>query len=377
MRKASPKKQKPKESLDEAVRLAKEVAATAEKVEFYAQASKKPPRALTQELQKGEKRLDLMIQGLMKEKRNLRNDLLSHPELTEETVAELEWSYLKAVSFTTDADGKISRIFAIPFLFLMDKEGAKHGIIEPSPAVKETLSEFIEAFVLARFRDVADGDMEITLADEPLYRWAAIAYDEQKIPEMHAALLEGRWDEWVDLSKATDSIKALSAPQEGWQMGMWPFAIKHGNEEALEKIDMSVFADEFEEQFEEIFDPSSEKSYFPPIDANLMGNEGARRLWEKHVELAIEEIDDLRRGDTLKIAEVSLLWKEGELAGVLMDIRAVEESSPEGEQVLYRKRIQRDVLFGESAELFGHWIMGFLPMRRLDYRILIGHEQID
>lgn len=374
MRRAPPAKQE-EPSLDGALSLAKRIAATAEKVDLYARESKRPPRALTLELKREEKKLDTMVKTLVKERRAGRHEIFSHPDITEETATELEWSYHKAISFTKDSAGTPSRIFAIPFLFKAGKDGKKQGVIEPSARARSTMENFIKAFASSRWSEAGDGQLSICLASKPLYSWIALAMDDQRIAEMHEALLAGKWRAWDQASQSTEKLQALGGePKEGWFSAMWPFALQHPNEKALEDLDFQVFRDEFKEQFEEIFDPASEKDYFAPVDPLLMGNEGVKRLWVKHLETAVAEAD-AAGPSALKMLEVTFLWSEEVFVGVEVELQALGDN--EAENPIYRKRIRREALIGESPESFGGWIMGFDPIKRLDYKVLLGHDIAD
>lgn len=359
-------------SLEKAVEMAKQVVETAEKLDLYERSSKRPPRELTMALKKGESLLDSMVRELVRERRARRGDIFSHPEMTEEMAMELEWSYQKAICMTKAGARQHSRVFAIPFIFRRTK-GKKEGVIEPTAKARSTMAKFIQSFAESKWDGLADGRLKIDLASRPLYSWVALAVDERKIPEMHEALISGKWGVWDHASQATESVRSLGGDEdEGWFVAMWPFALKHPSEKSLQDIDFQALREEFKEQFEEIFDPASEKGYFAPIDPLMMANEGTKRLWIKQLEITAQELDRQAPG-SMKLADVTFLWRGDSLEGIEVEFSATDEDG----SLVYRKRVKRDVLFGESPESFGAWIMGFDPLRRLDLKIMLGHALLE
>lgn len=352
------------------VQLAREVAATAKKVDFYKDARRDAPESLTKALKEKEGTLDQMVKELFEKKPEFKSEILEHQSVTDEALREIEFSYHKAMCFLTPKDGAPSRMFFLPFVFWSEGKNMGRNVLDfTASAKKESLKQFVASFVMERFADESMKAPQVEVYGQSILDWSVLDEEERGIPVLHQALLDGFQ---LDLSVAfPERARVLAdSDEEGWSLGVLPFALRHEDEAFLESIDFVEFEEDFMEQFEEIFDPASQADYSAPVDPSMMQNEGIRLLWGKQLDLMVGEMARIKKSKHYASVQATMVWNGQELDAVVMDFRVGED----GEEPLYHRQMSRQALLGEtSAELAG-FLASYAPLIREDFELVIQHQ---
>lgn len=376
-------------AIAEAFSLAKKVAASAHTVDMYFQARKTPPKNMEAELDRLTGELDERIVSLLQVREDLKGDLIEIEAMTEDVAQELEMSYKKAVAFTPVGGGLFSRMFFLPFIYKRSAAGVVSGALSPNEAQRETLREFIESFVNERVGE--EQGVECRLYPRSLLDWLVAEEEEKHLPKLHHALLEGGELEEKSYFKERAKIqKSKLEHSGGWSVGVLPIALVSASEALLEAFDFTEEELDFSEQFTSIFDQNQEMDCYAPVDPDLMGNEGTKRLWIKQVELTCEEMVARKKPSHLAVIEVTYAWQDSELVGVVLDFQISsereghfggsfvdDEDGEPDESVYFHKQLSRGALMEESPEDVASFLVSYPPILRTDFKILISHELVD
>lgn len=370
---------KKQQSIDKVIELAKSVSSNAKKMDVYRQAKREPSKEASAALSESEKKLDAMVSSMLSKEENLKDAVLSWPNLSDEVLSEVEWSYQKAVCYKRLPDGMVSRLFFLPFIYWESDDGKEDGRIDFQGPAGEALASFIGSFVAHRETQTPDApEPRVVLFQKNLLDCLILEEEEKILPDLHQALLEGRDFSVDDLQPRGRLSHSNDEDAPGWTVGALPFALIHPDEEYLERVDFEEFAEEFMEEFEEIFDGLSKLDYEFPIVPNMIAESGARHLWQKQVQITIEEMVRIKKPKHLGVIEVTLVLADEELAGVVMDFELGDPKVPGDDQrsLAYHRQIARGALNGETGQSLGDFLLGYPELRRKDFKVIFSYDTV-
>lgn len=361
---------------DSLIDQAKSVASIAKKLDFYRDARRDPPESMSKSLHEQEALLDSSVKSLLASRDNLKADVLSDDRFDQDVLREIEISYQKAVCFSLGVERKHSRMFFLPCVYFRREDGRVDAVIDFDEEKGQTLADFLVAFLDEHFgEDQALGSPHVKLYSKSLRDWNVQDEEEKMLPALHAALLSG---DPLDLNQAFPfRANALQSPGSGWAVAVLPFAVEHDDEGWLESISFDGYDDDFTEEFEEIFDPSSKMDYAVPCDPTVMQDEAVRHLWNKQLELTVEEMINSKKAKHICAIETTFVWEDGEFAGVVMDFKILDpdkSADEEMENVIYHKQLSRQTLIGEAPGQLSAFLVEYPPVMREDFDLVFGHQ---
>lgn len=368
---------KKQSGIDKVVELAKSVSSHVKKMDVYREAKKEPAAGVERALLDSEQRLDELVAQMLGEESNLKDAILSRPDVNDDSLSEIEWSYQKAVCFKRLEDGRFSRLFFLPFIYWVDESGAETGYLNFQGKKRETLANFLSSFVASReFEDSDEPAPEVKVFNQNLLDCLILEEEEKRLPELHQALLDGSS---FDISAGFNNRERVGGGdegQEGWTVGALPFAVIHADADYLDRIDFEEAADDFLEEFEEIFDRSSLLNYDAPIAPNFIAEAGSRHLWQKQVELTIQAMLRAKKTKHSAVIEVTLVRSDQDLVGVVMDFEMGDASrAVEGEKSsVFHRQISRGAFSGETAQMLGDFLLSHPELQRKDFKIVFGYD---
>ena len=351
------------DTVDTAISLAKNVASLVKKIDWYKTEKGAPPNKMLDDLVKMEHSLDNLVAKLLLKEIDLKNLILSNDKLTEDSALELELSYKRATCVTT-YDQKYAKLFFLPFLYLQEKNGSKTGLINFNQTKLETLKSFILDFLKNKFKE---NDVEVKLYPHPIFDCLINENEEKYLPVLHEATLN---EEKVNLEKYFKAHGDLvNSPTDeknsGWSMGIFSFSILHSDLNILESLNFEEYSEDFIEEFEEIFDPSSSCYYISPIDPMLLINEGTKHLWLKQLDLIVDDLFNSKKPKELMTISAMFVWDDNDLAEILLDFECENKN--------YKKRLARPALLNESQGDLAAFLVTYEKLIRPDCQITINH----
>jgi hypothetical protein len=362
-----------KDSLNEQAKI---VAGIAKKLDFYRDARRDPPESMSKALHEQEALLDNSVKKLLASRDNLKADVLSDDRFDQHVLREIEISYQKAVCFAPGVERKHSRLFLLPCVYFRHEDGRIDSVIDFDEEKGQTLADFLVAFLDEHFgEDQSLGSPHVKLYSKSLRDWNVQDAEEKMLPALHAALLSGSA---LDLAKAFPArASTLQFPGAGWAVAVLPFAVEHDDEGWLESISFDGYDDDFTEEFEEIFDPSSKMDYAVPCDPTVMQDEAVRHLWNKQLELTVDDMIVSKKAKHFCAIETTFMWEDGEFAGVVMDFKIFDPdvaADENMENVIYHKQLSRQSLIGESPGQLSAFLVEYPPVMREDFDVVFGHQ---
>lgn len=364
--------------IDELLLSAKTVGIAAKKIEFYRQARRDAPEALTSQLKLCEAELDVRVKRLLGERGSLKSEVLEDERFDEDALREIEFSYQKAACFAPGRARERSRLFFLPCVYWSKEDGSSASVIDFGGDRAETFAEFISAFLDENFGDNQVQMAKVTLYPSSLMDWNVQDEEEKMLPLLHQAVLDGKP---MDLDASFPARATSIAENEGpgWSIAVLPFAVEHDDEAWLESISFEGLEEEFLEGFEGIFDPSSLLDYDSPCDPTMIQDQAVRLLWMKQVELIVSEVSNTKKARQIGVVEATFYWEDGEPAGVVMDFKIVEpdaSSEEEGEEdgVVYHRQVSRQMLVGETPGQLASFLAEYPPLMREDFDVVLGHQ---
>ena len=356
--------------VDQALMLAKKVAATAKKIDYYEEEDRDPPALLEQELTDSENELDGLVYKLLNSKANLKSALLEHQQLTEESAKELEWSYRKATCFTK-TEGQHARMFFLPFLYVQDEAGKKHGLITFKGRRLETLKSFLIEFAAQRSENLRSSDLDIRVYPDVFLDCIIADAEEKYLPKLHEAILKEERIKLVGHFKQHAQLRSTPAGEDntGWSLGVLAFSLIHADIDALESVDFASFQDEFEEEFEGIFDQGSENDFRTPIEPVRLQDEGTRFLWEKQLQISVLEMLELKNKVQKATIECVFFWDEGGFTDLITNFYCGQVDAKG-----FYKRIMRHSLINETPSDIVALLAEYEPIMRSDCQVVFHHD---
>lgn len=365
--------------IDELLLSAKTVGIAAKKIQFYRQARREPPEALTSLLKLREAELDVRVKTLLSERGSLKSDVMEDDRFDTDALREIEFSYQKAACFAPGRTRARSRMFFLPCVYWSKDDGSTSTVIDFGGDRAQTYSEFISAFLDENFGDNQVQMATVTLYPSSLMDWNVQDEEEKMLPMLHQAVLDGvPMDLDASFPARAKSIADNEGP--GWSIAVLPFAVEHDDEAWLESISFEGLEDEFLEGFEGIFDPSSRLDYDSPCDPTMIQDQAVRLLWMKQVELIVAEISSTKKARQIGVVEATFYWEDGEPAGVVMDFKIVEpDASSSGDEdedngVIYHRQVSRQMLVGETPGQLASFLAEYPPLMREDFDVVLGHQ---
>jgi hypothetical protein len=364
--------------IDDLLMSSKTVGVAAKKIDFYRQARRDAPEALTAELKELEAKLDASVKLLLDERESLKADVLGDPRFDSDALREIEFSYQKAVCFTSGKERARSRMFFLPCVYWSKDDGTTGSVIDFGGVKAQTFSEFISAFLDEHFGDKQLQMAKVSLYPESLMDWNVKDEEEKMLPMLHRSILDGKA---MDLDESFPArAKAITDSEgPGWSVAVLPFAVEHDDEAWLESISFDGFEEAFVESFEGIFDPSSRLDYDCPCDPTMIQDQAVRLLWMKQVELIVAEISSTKKTRQIGVVEVTFHWEDGEPVGVVMDFKIVEpDASSHGDDdddgVVYHRQVSRQTLVDETPGQLASFLAEYPPLLREDFDVVMGHQ---
>jgi hypothetical protein len=376
--------------------LANKVAIDAQKVDVYEEEGQLVPEELATRLTREEVELDLMVAELLQSEENLKESLFDSGLLNEKNSNELEWSYRKAVAIR-EVGEKYSRLFFIPFIY--HRPSNRKGEQEVDFSVKtrggqdnrEALAEMILSFVANRMSDGSKlyghplSELSATIG-EPQREWYLGCDEEKHLPSLHKQVLDGSAASLDHLFIGHAQKKRMAAEGQfddqagGWTLGVLPFVVEHPSEEFLADIDFRMVAEEFHEDFEQMFDPESKLNYFSPIDPHTGDEEGQMRVWEKLLFNGIEEgLRLLNRKDRAMVIDAFFdIEPDGLIDHVSIQIKVgVDDGELDNiDSLMFFRRLDRHGIGDERGSDLASLLMEMASLNRPDVRLLFTRQLV-
>ena len=356
----------------ELLALAKSVSAAANRLSIYYDEGREPPARAEEDLALAEEKLDGAMAKRLSASENLKEEIAGLQVPSQEVGFELERSYRRAACVKEFGD-KSSRLFFLPFLYVQEEDGARVGLIDFTPERIAALKGLLAQFVNRRLQGMESG-VEIRLYPKVICDCVIGEDEEKNLPKLH----EAAWNEKArDLSglfkQHAEMVSAAAGTgNSGWSLGTIAFCIGHENLEALEMIDFADFAEDFEEQFEEIFDPSSQNDYRAPIDPIYLTNEAIRLLWEKQLQIASWELAEYRKKGQDGHVEAAFFMDGEEFAELGLEFWV----GPDKEKSPFRKSISRPALANEQEGDLAALLCDYEPLRKRWVKISLRRADI-
>lgn len=363
--------------LGDLLKVSKTVAATAKKLDFYRDARREPPEHQTKLLSAQETDLDARVKDLLDRRSNLKSDILSDMRFEHDALHEIEFSYQKAVCFGPGKHRAHSRMFFLPCVYWSNENAAEDQVIDFTGLKGQTLSDFMSSFLDEYFGEEDSLTPHVVLYKKSLKDWNVQDEEEKMLPALHQAILNGRE---INIDKAFPARARALAQSDGrgWSVAVLPLAVEHDDEAWLESISFEGYEEEFLEEFEEIFDPSSKMDYAAPCDPTIMQDEAVRHLWTKQLELIVKEMIEVKKKKHIGSVESTFVWEDGECVGVVMDFKILDSKSnldEEGNDVLfYHRKMSRQMLIDETPGQLSEFLVEYPPLIREDFDIVFGHQ---